>query len=360
MLSLAASGMSLLDGDDVAFPTVVTVDPAALANIDQGKLIKFWSEIDDKAMTLRSSNIRRFALGMDLPPEQVLGASGLAVDGSGGSAGSVNHWGVWANEEQTISAHIEPALDDFVMVLTGGFLRVAVEGTTKVIGYDTASLRLKQDRSKEAIELHQMGLLSGEVTLRETGFDPATDMMDDAEFKKWVLMKMLGGSPTPEQVAEAVRLLTDYLLPAETGSGTPVDGRPGRHEPPSVTDNVVKGPPQGDHEHHDAPFSAFAAACEVLVLRALEKNGNRLLNEGKRGRDRDRTTPPIQAHLTASLARTVSGNEFDFSLLPTVLTGLTAAQTRGVVENLGQFCADLTNKGEPYTREALLDLIGAN
>src|SRR5690349_1716038 len=165
MVSLAASGMSLLDGDDVAFPTVVTVDPAALANIDQDKLIKFWSEIDDKVMNLRTSNVRRFALGMDLPPEQVLGASGLAVEGSGGSAGSVNHWGVWANEEQTISAHVEPALDDFVMVLTSGFLRLVVDDTELVIGYDTAALRLRQDRSKEAMELNARGLLSGEVTL---------------------------------------------------------------------------------------------------------------------------------------------------------------------------------------------------
>lgn len=360
MLSLAASGMSLLDGDDVAFPTVVLTDPAALANVDQSKLIKFWSEIDDKAMTLRSSNVRRFALGMDLPPEQILGASGLAVDGSGGSAGSVNHWGVWANEEQTISAHIEPALDDLVAVLTSGFLRLAVEGTTKVIGYRTDSLRLRQDRSKEAMELNARGLLSGEVTLRENGFDPSTDMMKDEEFKKWVLMKMLGGSPTPEQVAEAVRLLTDYLMPAETGQQGVTDGRPGRHLPGNTDDIEVHGPPTEQHDHSPAPFSAFSAACEVLVLRALEKNGNRILNEGKRGRDRDRTTPPVLAHLTASLARTVSATEFNFDLLPLVLPGLTAAQMKGVTANLGQFCADLTNKGEPYSREALVEMIGAN
>lgn len=357
MLSLAASGMSLLDGDDVAFPSVVLTDQAALAQIDQGKLIKFWSEIDDKAMTLRSSNIRRFALGMDLPPEQILGASGLAVDGSGGSAGSVNHWGVWANEEQTISAHVEPALDDLVAVLTSGFLRVAVENTTKVIGYDTASLRLRQDRSKEALELHARGLLSGEVALRENGFDPDNDMMDDAEFKKWVLMKMLGGSPTPEQVAKAVEMLTGYLMPAEVSGNEPVDGRPGRHLPGNTDDIEVQGPPQGDHEHHDAPFSAFHAACEALALRALEKNGNRLLNEGKRGRDRDRTTPPHLAHLTASLSRTVSSTEFDFGMAPTLLSDLSATHQRAVTASLGRFCADLTNKGEPYTREALVEAL---
>jgi hypothetical protein len=353
MLSLAASGMQSLDDDEVSFPSIVMADAAALAAVDQNKLIKFWSEIDDKAMTLRSDAIRRWALGMDLPPEQVLGSSGVAISGSGGSAGSVNHWGEWAKEEQTIQNHVEPALDDFVGTLTWAFLRAVVPATKLVVGYDTASLRLKQDKSKESIELHDRGLLNAARTLRENGFDPENDLMDEDEFKRWVLVKMIGGSPTPEQVAEAVKLLTGLFMPIEVGAPSDGGGRPGRHEPGNLDQHPVKGPPQGDHEHQDAPYGALLASCEGLVLRALDKAGNRLLNDGKRGKDRDRTTPPFTAHTLVPRMRTYIGRDFDFSTADVVLNDLPPAHQRDIVDQLGRFCADLYNLGQLYDREGL-------
>ena len=357
MMSLAAAGMSLLDGDEVSFPNVVMADSAALEAIDQRKLIQFWSEIDDAAMVLRSDAVRRFALGMDLPPEQVLGSSGLAVTGAGGSAGSVNHWGVWANEEQTISAHIEPALDDFVGTLSSAFLHVAVPGTLLVIAYDTATLRLRQDRSKEAIELYDRGLLKGEVTIRETGFDPDNDMMDEKEFKRWILVKLASGSATPEMMNAAIALLGVTLPMPEAPTEAPSEeGKdlPGRNEPPSLTEHPYEGPPRVDHEHNDAPFSSLHAACEGLVLRALEKAGNKVLNNGKRGRDKDRSTPAHLAHMVASIEHTVIPEEFDFSLATVTLGDLPARQRDVTIQKLGLYCAEMYQSGEAYTRDGLM------
>lgn len=351
MASLAASSMAMLDPDEVAFPSVVMADPAALASIDQKKLIQFWSEIDDKAMMLRSDAVRRFALGMDLPPEQVIGSSGIAVTGSQGSSGSVNHWGVWANEEQTITAHIEPALDDFVGVLTYAVLRRAVDGTDKVIGYGTATLRLRQDRSKEAIELYDRGLLKADVTLTEVGFDPEHDKMDDVEFKRWLLVRIAGGSATPEQVQAAMQLLGTVLpvAPAPTGDAAP--GQPGRNSPPSLDDHPYEGPPRVQHDQSPAPYGAAEAAAEVLVLRALEKAGNVLLNSGKRGREKDRNTPAHMAHVLAPVSDVP---KFDFSLASTVYADLPAAARAEKERQLGALCADLYRTGSPYTREALM------
>lgn len=360
MLSLAASGTYSLEANEVSFPTVVMTDPAALDSITQDRLIKFWSEIDDAAMTLRSDAIRRFALGFDMPPEQTLGSSGIAVSGTSGSAGSVNHWGVWANEEQAISTHIEPALDDFVGTLTVAFLRTLVPKTQKVIAYGTEAMRLRQDRSKEALQWYDRGVLKATVALRESGFDPESDIMDDQEFRKWLLMKMVGGSPTPEQVQAAVTLLGVVLPVAELppgGSGSDGQGRPGRHEAPNTDPIEVQGPPEGDHEHHEAPYSALHASCEVLVLRALEKKGNMLLNSGKRGKDRDRTTPPHTAHIGTALDHTYSGSEFDFGLASTVLEGLAPGGFDGIEAKMGRFCADLYNSGSEYTREALIEAL---
>ena len=362
MASLAASSMQALDMDEVSFPSVIMADPAALAAVDKDKLIQFWSEIDDKAMTLRSSAIRRFALGFDMVPEKMLGASGIAVDGAGGSAGSVNHWGVWANEEQTISNDIEPALDEFCGILTVAVLRTMVADTPLVIAYNSASMRLKKDLSEEAIQLYDRGLLKGEVTVREVGFDPDYDMMDDDEFKRWALIQILKASPDPSQFSEAMKLLTGYLLPAQgavSGNSAPAGGRPGNQEPGNLDGIEQQGPPQVQHDHTPAPYAAITASCEVLVLRALEKAGNRLLNSGKRGKDRDRITPPHLAHLTASIEHTTAPAEFDFSLVSMVLDDQPAARQDEITRALSGFCADLYNKGEGYTREGLIEALEA-
>jgi hypothetical protein len=359
MLSLAASSMQMLDAEEVSFPSIVMADAASLDNIDKDKLIQFWSTIDDKAMTLRSDAVRRFALGMDLTPESVLGSSGLAVSGTNGSAGSVNHWGEWANEEKTIAGHIEPALSDLVSVLTSGFLQIAVENTDKVIGYDTSSIRMKQDRSKEALELNARGLLANAVTLREVGFDPENDMMDEAEFKRHLLLQMLGGSPSPEMMVEALRLLGQVFNPEVSGNEAPADGQPGTALPPNTDEVPQIGPPEGDHVHHEAPYAVRTAHCEGLVLRALEKAGNRLLNDGKRGRDRDRSTPPYLAHLSATAETPFGASDFDFSTLSLVFPDIPAMERALLEARLGRYCANLYAEQEPYTREGLIEAVTA-
>lgn len=363
MISLAQSSMQALDADEVSFPSVVMAESGALEYVDQAKLIKFWSTIDDKAMILRSDAVRRYALGWDLPPEQVLGASGLAVSGTSGSAGSVNHWGVWANEEQTISAHIEPALDVLVDSLTKSVVRNVVIGTTKVVGYDTASLRLRQDRSKEASELYDRGLLSGDVTLRENGFDPEFDQMSPEEWKRWMLGKIASGSPSPEQMNEALKML-GIILNVAPPSGEAPKGLPGGAQPRNLDDHPYEGPPREQHDHSPAPyvalpapFTALHASCEALVLRALEKAGARLLNAGVRGRDRDRDTPPHMAHLSISAGGDVTPAQFDFSTLSMLIGDLPAARQARIGGALARFCTRMYRDGQPYTRDSLIETI---
>lgn len=388
MASLAASAMTALEADEIAFPTVVMADPSALDSVQQNKLIQFWSEIDDKAMLMRSDAVRRFSLGMDLPPEQILGSSGMAVTGSGGSAGSANHWSAWQTEEQTISAHVEPALDYFVDALTSAFLKTAVPDTKYIVAYDTSTLRLRPDRSREAIELWDRGLLKGEVALRENGFDPDNDTMEKGEYHRWLLHRISGGSAIPEQVQGALKLLgtevpIEPLFDVAAGGGaggTPVEpgdprdadgdglinegggrrrspGIPGRNEPRSLDGHPYEGPPREDHDHNPAPFGAREAACEVLVLRALEKFGNRLLNDRKRGRDKDRTTPAHTAHVFSTLQTPAVPEVFDFALADTVLGDLPVLERRDVKTRLGAFCASLVNSNTPYDRDSLIEAL---
>jgi hypothetical protein len=301
---------------------------------------------------------------MDLTPEQTLGSSGIAVSGTSGSAGSVNHWGEWANEEKTIAGHIEPALDDFVSTLTTSFLRMAVEGTDKVVGYNPATIRMKQDRSKEALAWYQEGVLKAKVALREAGFDPDNDLMGDEERKIWLLTQLVKGSLPPEQVSAILMILTGVKLPdpepvsGNSGESAAPKGLPGVAEPRNTDDYPQRGRPQVDHEHKEAPFSALMASCEGLVLRALEKQGNRLLNNGKRGREKDRTTPPHLAHLSVDGELAVAASDFDFSTASMALDGLSAERMTTIERKLRGFCTDLYVEGQPYTRDALIEAVG--
>lgn len=357
MLALAESSMQELEADEIGFPTVVTADPMALEAIDKSKLIQFWSEIDDKVIGLRADAIRRFALGMDLMPEDVLGSSGLAVTGAGGSAGSVNHWGVWANEEKTIANHAEPALDEFVGVLTVSVLRMIVVGTKLVIAYDSRTLRMKQDRAKESMELHDRGLVKGEIVVRENGFDPENDMMSKEEQKIWILTKLVSGSPSPEQMQAAFMLLTDTELPVpEPVSGN--EERPRGPQAPQQQRNLDghphRGAPQEQHDHSPAPYSAVVASCEVLVLRALEKAGNIVLNDGTRGRNREFRVAPVLAHLEMEPEKVYSPDDFDFSLADMALAGYEPARKRAITTLLSSYCARLYNNQREYSREGLM------
>lgn len=244
-------------------PIVVTAPDEA---IDKARLMHFWSELDEKALEMRNSAIHRFALGMDLPPEQVLGMSSNPGTGGGNSNG-VSHWGAWQIDESTITIHIEPMLEVIVSAITVSFLRNAAD-TDGVVRYDTTRLRLRPDRSKESIELYNLGLVKAEVVIRENGFEPE-DMMDEEERKRWLLVKIASGSATPEQVQAALRMLGVALPALQQPQQETRETRPD----PSIVDHPTRREPE---RADDIAAQLLLATSEPLVFRALERAGNRL------------------------------------------------------------------------------------
>jgi hypothetical protein len=229
--------------------------------------IHFWSPLDENAGTMRSEAITRFAVGMDLPPETVLGMSSNSGTGGGNSNG-VSHWGAWQIEESTIKLHIEPMLGVVVNALTIGYVRPLTGNVSDVVTYNTSRLRLRPDRSAESIEMYDRGSLSEAAMLRENGFD-ADDMPTPEEFGVWLTKKIASGSATPEMVAAAAKMLGVDLGPLTDLSSVPNETRPD----PSLIDHPSK--PR-------TPDAALLAACDGLVYRALERAGNRLRQAGSR------------------------------------------------------------------------------
>lgn len=256
-------------------PIVVTADGEV---IDKVNHLQFWTELDNHAIELRTEAIRRLALSMDMPPEILTGQ------------GDSNHWSSWSIDESSIKSHTEPLLnrvaDDFAtgylrpMLIEGGgedneIPMAPEEARTYGIGVDTAEMRLRPNRSQEALELWDRGVLRAETLAIETGFRP-DDIQDDVEHRRWFLDKVASGQTTPEIVEAALRAL-GVVLEVRADPDAP-DDRPGIHESRPV-------PSLEDHPRRDIPDEneiAMLAGCEVLVFRALERAGNRLKNKTQR------------------------------------------------------------------------------
>lgn len=254
-------------------PIVVSAPGEQIGNAQH---ITFWSELQEHSKELRDEAIRRLGLGMDLPPEVVLGTA------------DTNHWNAWKVDETAIKAHAEPLLALITESLTTGYLRPLliadgmdpVEAELYSVEADTADLRLRPDRSKEAFELHDRGVISDEALLREVGFDD-TDAPTREEFAIWLVKKIAQGQTTPELVEAAARVLGANLPALTEGDSGDVTGTSPVHEArptPSLTDHPYEGPPRTtttgpDQDTGSAPV---AAAAEVIVFRALERAGNRL------------------------------------------------------------------------------------
>lgn len=253
-------------------------DPSALVpillqapgeHLDKVRHLIFSTTLDEQAIALRSEAIRRLALGMDMPPEVLTGT------------GEINHWGAWQVEEASIKAHTEPLLHVITDSLSSGYLRPYLEETMSeeearrfTIVADTSAMRLRPNRSKEAIELYDRAALSKEAMVRENGFDVA-DIMDEQEREQFFTEKVASGSTTPELVAEALQMLGLPFAVVPRESIEVQEGRPNR----SLLEHPMEGPPE--EENRRIISDEAAAVAEVVVFRALERAGNRIRSKYK-------------------------------------------------------------------------------
>lgn len=244
------------------------------------KHVTFSTPLDEKAKDLRDEAIRRLALGMDMPPEILTGT------------GDLSHWNAWSVEDAAIKAHAEPMLAILCSSLTESYLVDYLEGeglspeqiANFVIDVDTADMRLRPNRSKEAIELYNLHELSGDTLRRENGFEDA-DKPGDTEIAQQILQKLAAGSPSPEVVEAAAKALGVDITVAPAADGSAPRGE--ENTTPSTEDHPTQDPPE-----EPAASAAIVAAGEMLMFRALERAGGRLRN---RSRDASRATKDLSA-----------------------------------------------------------------
>lgn len=246
---------------EARLPIIATVPGEHMQHIKDP--INFWSDLDKTAPALRKELIESIANGMDIPPEVLLGAQGS------------NHWNAWLSDENNVKIHGEPTLKIIVNGLTEKYLRRALEGLVAdpkrfKFEADTSQMRLRPNRSKEAIELNRDLLLKDTTVLRENGFTEE-DLMTEEDMKLAVVRRASLGQTTPELVAWAWTNL-GIVVPEELMDRRElVEARPA----PSLEEHPVRELPQR-REPSAASSQGLVWVSEQLIDRALQRAGNRL------------------------------------------------------------------------------------
>ncbi|MFI1954812.1 hypothetical protein ACH437_23690 [Streptomyces xinghaiensis] len=220
-------------------PIILEVPAEHIAAI---KRLTFESDFDELALKLRDEQIRRFATGLDVPAEILLGMDAL------------NHWGVWAMKEEAVTLGVQPRLDTVSHALTTQWLRPLlaadnVEDADRcVVATDTSGLRVRGNRSQTALEVFQAGAISAAALRRETGFDESD-------------------APTPEETAARRRAEQPQQPGQDTGGAEETDLPVGETEstPDTLPASALSGLP-----------AAVLEAADGLIWTALTAAGEKL------------------------------------------------------------------------------------
>ncbi|RDI32443.1 hypothetical protein DEU38_103176 [Rhodococcus sp. AG1013] len=204
------------------------------------KFLSFSTPLDAKLPEMEESAIRRVALGMDSPPETLLGMS------------TANHWTGWLISSEEVTLVLSPTVAIICHALTTGFLHPMLQAGgvddwgDYVVWFDASELELRPDKSVDSRDLFEKGALSEEAMLRENGF--STDDAPTPEEKRTnLLTKLLVGAPSLAplllpmlgiEVDSAVLNKTEDITNATSGDGGSGDTVPDAETAPETGDRT--------------------------------------------------------------------------------------------------------------------------
>lgn len=217
-----------------------------------------WMQLHDPATDylerdLRKEAINRLALGLDFPPEVLLGMT------------DANHWTAKQVVHDMWRSHGAPIAEQFCDDLAEAYLRPALkeskyeEWTQIVIAFDDADVVVAPDRSEDADRAFDRGAINYEGYRKLKGI-PETMAQTDDEHSEWLAWKMrdvtlLPGAP--------------QVTPERGPQPGPTDETPAEEGPPS--------PGQRDGSRPEGRNSArILGAAALSFVRCRELAGSRL------------------------------------------------------------------------------------
>lgn len=273
------------EGSASAFvPMLVRASMPAETNLKVADLIHHLQVIDPNQYYpeegLRNELIRRFAIGVDLPPERITGL------------GNTSHWNAWEIDDDDWKNHLEPLARRIVGDLSSSWYRQQLRklGVTNwqkhLIAFDATKVVTAPDRSQLAQKALDDGAIGYEAYRRETGFDES-DAQTDEEHQEWLGIKLRDPSYAVTGVVSLPRAAElepvnqagepEIQVPPAPGGGT---GTPPTNE--SKPQGGDQGPPEQPTPNGGVNAAAVHGAAQAAVYRAREAAGSRVASLAKR------------------------------------------------------------------------------
>lgn len=253
-------------------PIMFTAAPDAL---DKIKHITFWTDLSDQLLPLMEAAVKSLAQSLDIPPEVMLGL------------GSANHWSAWAISEEAVTTQIVPVLSRIADALTQGFLRAALEEMgldpdRYVYAFDTAPLTTRPNRSADALNYHERGLISDEAA-REAGAFNDGDIPDPIERLRRLIEKVIPNQPSLLALP-VVQQILGVTLDVPAAELEPAGGGGGQQPGGGEVVDEETPPEQPTQTEQDAALVGLYPVANLAVRRALALAGGRLVPHRQRDR----------------------------------------------------------------------------
>jgi hypothetical protein len=240
---------------------------------------------------LRYELIKRIAIGLDMPPEVLMGL------------GDANHWSAWQVDEQTWQGHLQPKAQQLVDDLTASYFRPELrqQGVDDYkmffVAYDATAIINHPDRTKDAKDLHERMAISDKSLREAGGFDEDDAITDPDELTRRIGVKVNDGYLA---ITGKVSQLEDVNRARRVAEGDTVDD--GESSP-----DAVKEPPTppaerpGGNGNGAGPeaVARILGASDLAVLRAREVAGNRLRSLAKKDKDAAKLIQGVRSGLVA-------------------------------------------------------------
>ncbi|MER6367423.1 hypothetical protein ABT255_03420 [Streptomyces mirabilis] len=291
-------------------PIVLEVPADSIADF---KLLTFESTFDELALKLREEAIKRFATGLEMPAELLLGM------------GDTNHWGAWMLTSEAIRMGIEPKLQTVSHALTSQWLRPLLQAENIddwhrwLVWYDTAGLRVRTNRSETALQAYDRGVISAGALRRETGFEESD-------------------APTAEE---------QNARKQQPSTGNQDESQP-RPKTDLPVDETQAEPDTLPASARPTPSAGLLAAADGLIWAALSSAGDKLIRTPACPRSERARAREIQAAALHTEIRVEPGQVEQFRLLDGAWTRVPEIAKRYDLD-----AACLTAALDAYARELI-------
>jgi hypothetical protein len=232
---------------------------------------------------LRYECIKRIAIGLDMPPEILMGMQ------------DSNHWTAWLVDEQTWKAHLQPKAQQLVEDLTSAYFRptlkeAGVEGWDKfLIAYDATAIINHPDRTKDAKDLHNSLAISDQALREASGFDEDDSITDPSEMVRRIGVKVQDGVLATTGKVGATEDVSRHRKVAEgetveSGIATSEAKKEPPEQPTEPADSVEEpaAVAAAGNGRNQETVARILGSSDIALLRAREAAGNRLRSYAKR------------------------------------------------------------------------------